>query len=183
MIFDLNKKNDSKLAEHYNISVMELSKFFELDFRPNVIIVPDRNAVDEIRNEKTESWIVGWSRGNIAYLIAEENSNRTEKQYYQLLKHELCHCFQQQIFNLKTQPRWLFEGLALYLADQYNPEKSELSDFLSNETKAVYRESGNAVKLLLEKYGKEKLFEFMNTGDFEKTYNSKLNYEFFNKKR
>jgi len=58
--------------------------------------------------------------------------------------------------------------------------------------KNIYNESGAAIKLLIDNYGKNKLFEFLNKQKgisknkelksiFKEVYGSSLNYSFFNK--
>jgi hypothetical protein len=94
---------------------------------------------------------------------------------------------------------WLWEGLAIYLSGQLYQYKKplKLKNFLefynkyNNETTDVYKESGFAIKFLVDKFGKEKLLEllkgvtkYMSEPDFaklfKKIYKISLKYKSFN---
>jgi hypothetical protein len=66
----------------------------------------------------------------------------------------------------------------------------EFAGFLDD--KKVYEEAGNAVKLIVDKFGKGKLFEFLEKQSniseiselnkaFEDAFDAKLDYTYFNK--
>jgi len=69
----------------------------------------------------------------------------------------------------------------------------EFTGFLEGkDSKKIYKESGSAIKLLIDKFGKKKLFEFFSKQKevqnpktlekvFKEVYGDDLNYKFFNK--
>ncbi len=161
------------------------------------IIILDSNLLKE---EKTEDWVVGWSWGrNAIFVLNPENissqssHNGNTYNFKQLIKHELCHSFF-QIFFGQSKFRWIHEGLAIYTAGQLEsyrkPEKFE--GFLSEDEMKIYDEAGFVIKIILDNFGKGKLFEFLqkqtNLTEFKKLnslfqqiFKIKLDYTSFNK--
>jgi len=210
MIFNLQSTKNKLLEKSYNQSMKEIGDFFEFKWKenkPKFFIVKDRNSVDELQERKTENWVCGWVR-NLNLYILERNSFSKEisnKGYSKLVKHELTHCFFQifsEIIDKPIKPKWLSEGVAIYLADQINPDrmptkfKSFLFFYEGNQKKNgynIYSESGFVVKLLIEAYGKKRLLKLIKSlkendtqkkfnKKFEEIYGFKLNYGTFNKK-
>lgn len=207
MIFKISQLNDDFLQKVYDESMNELNDFYELKWkygRPKMVIVPDRdtiNGLKDTKNGQTEDWQGGWTDGAFAFMLDNEamganscHPKHSPEKYRALLKHELSHVFFRHLAKTGSGPSWLWEGVAMYSSGQINFQKpvDKFENFLDCEKKDVYRESGWAVELLVEKYGKEKLFELIKSISncptdediakrFEEIYSFALNYENFNK--
>lgn len=177
MIFKLNIESDSFLEEIYEKAMIDLGQFFGINWienRPKIFILPNRRAFDEMEGKETPRWEVGFTRTSqmAVYLLDRKNYEKesentySEEIYAALLKHELCHCFWTVKTRGYSKPRWLSEGLCVYLSGQLEwkkkPEKLEsfLNSFEKTEA-GVYTEGGYAAKFLVEKYGKEKMLELL----------------------
>jgi hypothetical protein len=145
---------------------------------------------------------VGWVNNKDLYILDKDNYTKESKykysneRYFSLMKHELAHsCFQVISGSTKSEPDWLWEGTATYLAGQINDKKTELSSFLKYYKKdmgssVVYTEGGIAVKYLVEKHGKTKLLKLIRSLKginsekefrkvFERIYGFELEYRNF----
>lgn len=206
MAFEIRLVENKLVDKAFKKAMRELNNFFGINWNrntPRPILMPDRETIDQLRQKKTEAWVVGWSGEKAIYILAPNKFNKeschkfSEKYYYQLIKHELVHAFVRAIIDANNCPNWLNEGLALFLAGQ---NKSDLrpvkfTKFLSYHQKFdkhIYQESGHAVELLVHKYGKAKLIRFLKAhrkansrreicNAFESIYKTKLNYTTFNK--
>lgn len=201
-IFKITIEEDLKLQEYKDTAMKELNEFFGKKWvhnTPKLFIVNDRKTIDLLREEKTADWVIGWTWGENAVFIlnpmniSSESCHKDSKENIrQLIKHELCHCFFQMAFGQWSKFQWINEGVALYVAgDLVNYERPEKFDgFLDDNN--VYEESGYAIKILIDNFGKEKLFEFLKNQSniseleelnflFEKIFGAKLDYLFFNK--
>ncbi|MFH1648903.1 MAG: hypothetical protein ABIA11_04245 [Patescibacteria group bacterium] len=199
-IFKVIPIEDKKLQRFKNKAIKELNEFFERKWlynTPKIFIVDDRKTINLLREEKTKDWTVGWSWGTNAIFILNPNNISTESSHNysisdigKLIKHELCHSFFHITFG-DSNFSWINEGVALYMADQLENYKGlqKYKGFLDG--KNVYFESGHAIKLLIDIYGKKKLFEFLKKQNgiktdkdlrtvFKKVYNEKLDYSLFN---
>ena len=210
MILNIQTGEDKWLEKAYKQSMAELDEFFELNWQhnqPKLFVVKDRQAIDKIRNKKTPRWLVGWGgRWTGVYILDRNNFEKesdhtyTKERYSALLKHELAHCFTDILTSSYRKPVWLIEGIALYLSGQLKWYKRpvKFETFLKSFDKAeigVYKEAGWVVKELIEKQGKEKLFDLLkqlkaNNPDekefskiFEKTYGFKPTLSNFNLNR
>jgi hypothetical protein len=206
MIFRISSSEDSFIDKIYSESVADLNKFYELNWvhhLPKILIVPDRKTFDELNNEKTEPWNVGWAEGRTIYVLDKnsfetESSHKYSDSYYsKLIKHEFSHLFYNNLAKGSYKPKWLSEGTAVFTSGQnYGKDKpamfSKFLQFFDKNGKDNYKESGFAVQCLIEKYGKEKLLELIKNlssakseqefyGLFEKIYGIKLSYDNFNK--
>ena len=204
MVFKISKIEDSKLDEVYETSMKELDSFFELGWkynRPNLVLIPDRKTIDNLKGKETEEWLVGWVNGNMVYMLSDKNyeteSNHkySDEEYFALLKHELAHCFSNVVSGFTQKPIWLLEGISIFLSGQLKlktkPEKfSQFIEFFENGGKGVYSESGFAVEFLVQKYGKEKILQLLKkakesnskkdfTDLFKSIYDFELNYDNF----
>jgi hypothetical protein len=199
-VFNIQPLNDRKLQNYKDKAIEELNKFYGKKWiynTPKIFVVDDRKTIDLLREEKTESWVVGWAWGLLAIFIlnpeniTKESSHNENYDFEKLIKHELCHSFFSMTFG-KSNFTWINEGVAVYVAgqlDRYNMPL-EFNGFLDG--KKVYQESGNAVKLLMDNFGKDKLFEFLKKQSdikeekelkkvFKEVYGGTLSYNFFNK--
>lgn len=206
MIFEVKHISNEELEEDYEKAMKELDDFFKLNWKrnkPQIFIVEDRETINNLRRNNVAGWVVGWIRKNEVYVLKKENFGKesshgdsSKENYFRLIKHELTHCFFHVVSGYNSKPDWLWEGVAIYLSGQLkHKEKPEkLQNFLSyweKPGKEVYKESGFAVEVLIEKHGKEKLLELIKSlkeinseeefnKKFEDIYGFELNYGGFN---
>lgn len=197
--FDLTKIEDLQLENYYERAMQDLNEFFGIKWKhhtPVVFVVNDRDTINILRGEKTGDWVVGWiSSRNIVFVLNKDKfeGHSVHKydadDYYKLIKHELAHLFFKVMVGDKTGSKWLWEGVSILVSGQAEKwgKPAEFKGFLDG--KDVYIESGYALKLLTEKYGKDKLLQFLKgykrfDGDigvlFKETYGLDLNYGTFN---
>ncbi|HNU76638.1 MAG TPA: hypothetical protein PKL88_02900 [bacterium] len=200
-IFKITPIKNNKLQKYKEVAIKELNDFFSLEWTkntPKIFIVDDRRTINLLKEEKTEDWVVGWSWGQRAIFILNPNNISKESCHdgstysiSKLIKHELGHSFFQSKFG-RSNFTWINEGVSVYVAKQLDKYKmpKEFKGFLDGNN--IYFESGSAIKLLIDNYGKEKLFEFFEKQSgietnkelgiiFEKIFGNKLSYEFFNR--
>lgn len=200
MFFDISSKEDVFLKKVYDSSMKDLGKFFRINWtenKPSILLISDRKTVDLFIGRKTENWIVGWVNGNFVCLLDRKNYEKescheySDSEYSALIKHELAHLFTQiisKIRNKPSYPKWLFEGIAIYLSGQNafkkRPEKfSKFLDFYEKVGKGIYHESGFVVEFLVKKFGRQKLIKLLKSIkeiDSKKEFNKKFKeiYEF-----
>jgi len=206
-IFNITTSKNIKVANFYDQAIKELNQFYGIRWSgsiPKIYLVPDRKTFDNLKGYKTEDWVVGstMNSSDIFYVLAPENyeteSNHkySDDEYFRLIKHELSHLFQKQLFD-SYKPIWLTEGLAVYTSGQLmvkkKPEKfTNFLGFFSNGGSGVYAESGFAVEILIKKFGKKRILKVLKgiktpvtKGNFNKYFEEelgvKLNYSWFNK--
>lgn len=152
--------------------IKELEKFFGYKFDSNaqLKVVYARAEMDKALKTKTLPWMVGCAhKGNILIFspsVLEKVSPHHVKDLPYLLKHEISHIFSEKF---PKQPKWISEGLAGYTAGQYDPDKRPKIKKLSEihykkgwNKYRLYQFAYFAVKYLVEKYGKKKLFYLMS---------------------
>lgn len=196
-------KQPEKLADMIKKANKKLSDFFNLDLNlPSVFFVQSRKQFDELRQTKTEDWMVGFAEGGNIFILdpdeyTKESSHTDIKGFYKTLSHECAHIAIKK-FCGHSNPKWLNEGLACYLAKQEKtaPSKEALLkvfDYQQKPNKEIYGVGYFWVKFLIENFGKEKLLELIKTITyktnekdfikiFRKIYNlnySKNNFEKF----
>ena len=207
MIFEIKPSENSWIKKIYNESMKDLEKFFEIEVnspKPKITLVPNRKTINLLWNEKTPPWCVAWVwNKNEVYILSPENYEKesshkfTKEIYKALLKHELAHCFINEITNFKKIPPWLNEGICIYVSGQnaFRKKPSKLENFLefyNTHNEGVYQESGFAIEYLVEEHGKQKILNLLKkTKDvknerefskvFESIYKFKLNYKNFNR--
>jgi len=207
MIFELKEKKDKTLEEMYEKAMNELNDFFGIDWIrniPTIILWNKRKDYDNLRGKKTEPWERGWQNQRIIYMInrnvmeKESGHKYSREDYFAFLKHELCHSFFMILSNSCSRPLWLNEGVSVYLSNQNKIKKNFVTTFSCfleyyyQVGEAIYRESGFAVQLLVEKFGKEKLLELIKSlgkvksekdfnKQFKEIYGHNPTYTFFNK--
>lgn len=207
MVFDIKKSDNKKVGEMYEGAMKELEEFFETEWktvRPKLILVPNRETYEGLYyEENTEDWDIASTmntRDFIAVLtpdaIKKESYHQySDEFYYELIKHELCHQFENKIRDA-LYPLWMGEGLACYASGQITKmRKPEVfKNFLryfDYEDEETYTESPFAVWILITKFGKKKFLEFLGVSDtenekefkkiFKEFFGVKLSYEWFNK--
>jgi len=205
MIYKLKERKDRFIEKVYKDSMRDLNRFYGFNWtygRPNVIIPESRKQIDQLKDTKTERWVVGWSSGQFIYVLDRKNYDKESSNKYSVtsytatIKHELSHAFYNIKSNGKNTPRWLCEGVAIYTSGQNKLKRpiDKFTNFLcfyENGGKDIYRESGFAVEILVKKYGKKKLLKLissLNTVNnnknfcklFKKIYNFLPSYDNFN---
>lgn len=204
MIFKLTPENDSWLEKKYVAAMADLGRFFDIDWNrnmPRIITLPDRKTFDLYKKRRTESWVVGFAAGNNVYLLDRKNFDKesshkySPRHYSALLKHEICHLYIDILTKGFDNPRWLNEGICIYLSGQLveykKPEKLDtFLELYDKNGENLYRESGFAVQILIEKYGVKKLLKLLKgltirpnkqkfNELFEETYTVKPSYSLF----
>lgn len=165
---------NSNKSHLFEKALAEVEDFFEISGpykKPIFVLLPDRAAVNEAYGRKTEDWVVAWNSGRYVFLLeptsfeSESKHAYSDEEYNRLIKHELTHYFFTALAG-GDKPRWLLEGIGVVASGQLGNkgEGVKLENFLDYYAKTdskIYREAGQAVKLLLERYGKPKLLEFV----------------------
>ena len=211
MIFSVNPTSDKLIEQAYKEGMEELNKFFEINWirdTPTIFTIPDRKTIDLIRKKPSEDWVIGWADDKLRaiYILEAKDYEKeschkySDEKYTALIKHELVHLFM-VVFskNNNLKPIWLHEGIAIYLSGQNElrkiPKDAKFSRFLNSHDKyeeGLYQESGFAVKILIERNGKEKFLQLVKetkktepkeefTKRFKKIYGFELNYDYFNR--
>ncbi len=192
---------DDFIKEIYEDGIRSLSDFFGFTVKPVLIFVKDRATINELKGEITKDWVVGWTKGNIIFMLDKDNyekesSHKFDPSYYgATIKHEMVHVFYRKL-SRNFMPLWLAEGIAIYLSGQINMKEQvgKFENFLDIERYDqgnIYRESGFVVKLLVEKFGKDKLIELIKFTSimkskaeflekFKEIYGHELSYEWVN---
>lgn len=198
-VFKVSPLNDKNLQEYRDKAMKSLNDFFNREWiynTPKVFIVDDRKTIDLLREQETKSWIAGWSWGTLAVFIlnpenvTKESSLSEDYDFEKLIKHELCHAFFQLTLG-KSNFMWIEEGVCDYVSDRLGryEKPKEFGGFLDGEN--VYQESGYVIEIIMENFGKEKLFEFLRKQSgvenkeklnevFKKVFGDDLSYKFFN---
>jgi len=175
MAFKITYSEDSKLDKCLHQAINDLDSFFQINWnyhRPNIFLVQSRETINRLVQEDTPQWWVGWSEGKNIFLLdkgsyeSESDHRYSEEEYLLLMKHELVHCFCNVLFPSFQKPLWLREGMAVFLSGQHMNRRRPLqfvgfTDRFDETGKQVYGESGFAVKLLFEGFGRKKLLELV----------------------
>ena len=206
MIFKIQKVADNNLQADYDRAMKELNGFYGLNWvhhRPQVIMVPDRKTINEVRDKKSEDWQIGWVNEDLAFVLDNEAMEKNSchkkyspEKYYSLIKHELSHIFFQHLAKAGNGPKWFWEGVAIFTSGQVAFQKpitkfEHFLDSMDKDLSGLYEESGLAVELLIKKYGKKKLLSLIKslaecptdklfTKKFKEIYSFTLSYKNFN---
>jgi hypothetical protein len=208
-MFAIEFRNERFLKRIYNKSMRELDVFFGLNWeknKPKVFLVKDRESVDKLLGRKTSSCIAGWVNNTDVFVLDRDNYEKescyrySDDEYSRLIKHELAHVFTRVYsgsFNKSIEPDWLWEGMAIYLADRKedNDAHGQLKEFLKyysqdDKDPEVYKEAGFAVEFLIKNFGKRKILKLIRSlkaidsekefsKKFEEIYSFELSYENF----
>ena len=174
----------------------EFNDFFKFD--PGLIEVVEvngREEIDRLKGYKTPDWLVGWVSENKVYVLSKESfekdSSHKIEEFEIIIKHEIGHIYINKIVKSK-KPIWVHEGVAGYLAKQMRNISYEDSfnaiDFFDKKGLEVYIYSSKFIEFLIDKFGKNKLLEFMKMihkdidekefqDNFKDIYGFKLNKE------
>lgn len=208
-LFNLSWNDDQWLHRVLEESFQEMDEYFDrrwVNNRPQLFILKDRKTINELRNETTNSWVIGFGGGKSGkmYVLDKEGFEResshkySQESYALTIKHELTHCYVDLLIGNYRNPVWLNEGFVCNVNREYEHFKKpqEFQHFLScfdNHGKGAYDEGTWFVKMLLDQFGKKKMIEFhkqlkakLNEKEFnqlfEKVYGFKLEYGDVNKK-
>jgi len=179
----------------YNENIKLIKDFFQKDWLPNskpvILLVQSRTDYNSILQCQTPTWQVGNSNGPTIYLIEtekiEKESDGIHKQqdFNKLLKHEMMHSYTSFYSNFVCTPSWLFEGISVCFAQQFRTEagfnKVKILNAMTQFDGDFYGESGNFVKYLYEKYGKDRIMEMIKYSSKMKDCKSlkKIFYEIY----
>ncbi len=175
MIYKIEPIKDDLIQSAYEEGMKVFGDFWGINWvinKPNILMFGSRKEIDDYKGTKTEPWVVGWANNGIIHLLGfdklgiESAKKYTVEKYSSLVKHELGHLFYKSKSGGKDTPRWLNEGLSIYLSGQIKtqgkPEKLvNFLDFYSEGGARVYDESGFVIELLINMYGKEKIIELV----------------------
>lgn len=181
-----------------------------------VRLLYERKEMNKAMKQKTPTWMVGttfFSPGALLIFsptVFETVSSHKKTVFPSVLTHELAHLFIHTIYPL-NEPSWLLEGIACFVASQGNPHESlsrneffhdrsflsklsSANNWQKNANKGGYQISFHWIDFLIQKSGREKLFQWMNEAarnknmvkSFQSVYNHSLNnviHEFFKERR
>ena len=178
---NFDSKIDSKveLEKIVNRAYQKNKNFFGRDLTEiKINFLYQRSQMDEICKYKTEDWQVGLAGNKNIYIFSpsvfEKVSNHPNSDFFYTLTHEIAHLFSNEILGF-AYPKWLNEGLAGYVAEQYKIHQVKKIDGFSNlhnkqdwKKFANYPQAFAFTKYLLDKFGKEKMLEFL--GDLHKNF-------------
>lgn len=171
-------KNKEKIFKEINYAYKLVFSFFEQEIpEMDINIVSDRKQFNLFNERETRDWEVGYTFfKNDKVVIAIFNSESFEKysthkkeEFNAILIHELTHVFTGYVLKF-FYPKWLHEGLAGYVAEQYKgkiikkeniTELSELHSLEGWNKNNKYLESFLFTKFLFDQFGKEKMLDFM----------------------
>jgi hypothetical protein len=201
-LFKIKAYSNDGLQKVIDQTRQEYNKFFDLRWErntPKLLIVDDRETVDLLHDRKTKDWEIGWGMGSRLFCILnpeyidKQSSHSKNYSVEKLIKHELAHCYFDQKFGTSNFS-WINEGTSIYLAGQTDvyPMPEKFWGFLDPEnSKMKYQESGSVIKLLIDNFGKDVLFDFFEKQKnvehleelgkiFKQTFNVELSYKTFN---
>ncbi len=206
MVFAIQSRDERFLEKVYKQSMGEFEDFFGLKWKrnkPKVFLVKDRKTINKLRERKTEDWVVGWVNNTDVFVLDKDAYEKESchkysgEGYSRLIKHELAHAFFLIASDFRSEPCWLWEGIAIYLSGQNKTKKkpSKLKEFLQHYSResinsSVYNESGFAVEFLVKNHGKQKILKLIKalkeldseekfSKKFKEIYSFRLDYKNF----
>jgi len=141
-----------------DLSLVEKKKYLEKLFEVSLDeVFVNILSKDEFSKLNKPLWVVGFSfpRENMVFVIEQAHSGRSYEEWFKVIVHEMVHLYYYKKFQT-AQPRWFFEGLACYLANQKKKDsKIELKDLIrffseDNTNTEVYTKGYNIIKKILE---------------------------------
>ena len=130
-----------------------------------------RKDMDEICGCETPEWHVGFTKGNqisiFSPLVFEKVSNHPQSDFSYTLTHEIAHVFINELLHFHY-PKWLNEGIAGYIAEQYKirpvgkiDKFSDLHDKENWNKFYNFSQAFSFTKYLIDKFGKNKILDFL----------------------
>ncbi len=171
--FDPNVDSEVEIKKSVQ-SAYEKNKLFfgcPLANKLEIRILYDREEMDSVLGFKTESWVVGATpNGTICIFspkIFDKVSSHPVSNFVPVLTHEMAHIFTDELFRF-YQPKWLHEGLAGHVAEQYkNIYLKKITNFEELHSKKdwwkdpKYPQASCFTTFLIEKFGKEQFLKFL----------------------
>ncbi|MBS3162621.1 hypothetical protein J4467_01745 [Candidatus Woesearchaeota archaeon] len=171
MVFSVAFKEDKVIEESFEKFTKEFEEFYnirEAYSKPQIFILENRESVNQMLKRITPDWLVGWAERKNVYILEKSAFVKeiNDEDYAKLIKHELNHCYFYMVSNYCDKPRWLFEGIAIYLSGQLDKRLKpdvykNFLNYYDNSDDNVYKESGFAVEFLIKYYGKPKFLELI----------------------
>lgn len=167
-IFNIENINvNDQINIDYQKNIHDITKLFNEKWKkpllPIIILINSKTQYEEILQSKHENWIAGNVNGSTIYMLhpdkieKETEGFHKKEEFNQILKHEMMHVYTTFYSNFCFKPSWLFEGIAVYFADQIKTEISINKKFILNTYDHFegdfYTESGIFVKYLINIYG------------------------------
>jgi len=168
---------DELIDTHFEEINKNLSDFYNTNIDnglPKVFIIKDRKTFDALLRKKSKLYQVGFIMNKSIYLLdrnnfAKESSHAdpTEEAYLRILKHETSHIYFASISDESYNPRWLWEGTALYTDGSLHAmikkptQFKEFLNFYNSEDPLIYSESGFVIQSLIDKFGKDLLLKLI----------------------
>ncbi len=175
MLYQLIAFNNDLIENLFNKSLKEVDSFFNLNWvvnKPKLIIVNDREQFNYLLDRKTNDWVVGSAFDRFIFILNPINYEKESchkfniNEYKSLIKHELTHLFFNALSDNHYLPLWLYEGVSILVSGQlaFKPLIVKFNSFINYFNKTdhnIYSESGFAVKLLVDNFGKRKLLSLI----------------------
>jgi hypothetical protein len=169
----------------------EFSDYFGIESpKVEIVVVPSREKFDKLRNQKTESWQVGTTIDNTAYILHPDvwkaEGFHNPEEFPTTVKHETVHVFFRELSSGNNYPFWLNEGIAYYLCEQKRKirdieDPTLPSDVFKANNKSAPRVGYRMVEGLTRDFGKEKVTELIrdckpgiSQEEFDQTFESKF---------
>ncbi len=194
--FDYNFRIDSKQNLEnlvFDSYQKNLNFFGEEKSNIKIKFLYQRSEMDKLCGHKTAKWQVGYANKNQIYIFSPsvfgKESDHPKSDFDYVLTHEIAHLFINEFLGI-NYPKWLHEGIAGYVAEQYKIREVEnIDDFSDLHNKEGwnkfhnYPQAFSFTKYLIDQFGKEKILEFLK--NLSSSLNRKHSYEefldFFNK--
>jgi hypothetical protein len=203
MVFNLKRSNVDYINDLYDELMVELEEWYQFNWNQNVpqlYVIDDKETFESVKGGKYLEHVRGFGDYCNNFYVYSPTAmekytiHKYDKESYRMfLKHELDHRFFYIFTKGARKPKWLVEGNAGYVAGQYKlSDKVEkfhkFLEMIDNMKSSAYGESGFAVKLLIEKVGKDKYLKFLKDlskkdfkREFEDTFGLNLEYDSFNR--
>lgn len=196
-----NNKDFIKKVKDYYIK-QKVEEYFgkELDFVLDIYVY-SKEKLDKVVLEKSDSykeivplWLEGLTTTTEVNVVEPKFEN--EERYIKLIVHELVHLILYKLDNINVRDKILEEGLAFYIANQLNTGMFEkvVEDINNNNIKTVdyfldmnsinfsenngYAYGFLLIKFLKNKYGKNKIAEYIKDKQLFRNDIDKINSEF-----
>ncbi|MCF7884966.1 MAG: hypothetical protein K9M80_00590 [Candidatus Marinimicrobia bacterium] len=188
-----------------NKNFKRYKNFIGLDQDLNMLCLIARNNKEfiEYLGHETPKWLAGVMdyRENRIVLKSPKFKSISHEQYENTIKHELVHFIQNAVVPLSITPNWFDEGIAEYLAKNYNIHSQIILSRALNQEKLIsikelnvaitpnrtknqlaYAESASLIDFLLIAYGEEviqTIFNHLKKGStFSRAWSSATGMEY-----
>lgn len=181
-----NKKVDSEadLIRLLELCYKRVKYYFTEDVdRIDVYFCYSRSEFNKYVRKETPEWMVGVSGKTEIVIfspaVIAKVSKHPTSDIAPVLTHEIVHVFTNQLFAF-TQPKWLVEGLAGYIAGQYKKHQSDrirptelklLHTQIGWKKLHNYKQAFLFTAYLMKKFGKRKIFKLIASLGKHDSYN------------